>query len=59
MRLTINDFNFEKAIARQGVSYTGNGNFGKVYSTKANKKKNFVISSSLQTKKESIYILTN
>ena len=23
MRLTINDFNFEKAIARQGASYTG------------------------------------
>jgi len=30
MRLTINDFNFEKVIVRQGASYTGNGNFGKV-----------------------------
>jgi len=30
MRLTINDFNFEKAIARQGASYTGDGNFSKV-----------------------------
>jgi len=30
MRLTINDFNFEKVIARQGASYTGDENFGKV-----------------------------
>ena len=59
MRLTINDFNFEKVIVRQGASYTGNGNFGKVYSTKANKKEYFVISSSLQTKKESICKYTN
>ncbi|EKY12722.1 hypothetical protein HMPREF9072_01879 [Capnocytophaga sp. oral taxon 324 str. F0483] len=41
------------------VARRANRNFGKVYSKKAIKKENFVISSSLQTKKESICKYTN
>ena len=36
MRLTINDFNFEKAITRQGASYTGTGTLARYNGNKMN-----------------------